>query len=120
MTMRPSSLIRAVELQILLALAESPKHGYAIKRDVESRSQGALHLGPGTLYEAMRRLRLAALIEDSDDVSSSADESEGGRGAPRRTYRLTRSGRVALERELERLASLLDHARSLHLVPSRR
>ena len=43
-------------LHILLALAEGPRHGYAIKLDVETRSKGSLRMGPGTLYESIQRL----------------------------------------------------------------
>ena len=37
-------------LHILLALTEGEKHGYAIMRDVERVSDGAVRMGPGTLY----------------------------------------------------------------------
>ena len=37
---------------ILLALADGERHGYAIMRDVSHDTNGALRLGPGTLYGA--------------------------------------------------------------------
>ncbi|HEX3726094.1 MAG TPA: helix-turn-helix transcriptional regulator [Pirellulales bacterium] len=40
------------EFHILLALADGERHGYGIMREVESRSQGTVRLGPGTLYGA--------------------------------------------------------------------
>ena len=43
-------------LHIMLALADGPRHGYAIKQAVEERTEGAIRLGPGTLYEALQRL----------------------------------------------------------------
>jgi DNA-binding PadR family transcriptional regulator len=69
----------------------------------------------------MRRLRASGYIEDSTDAAPAAETAdERGRGAPRRTYRLTALGRTELRRELARLDSLLDHARALRLVPGRR
>jgi DNA-binding PadR family transcriptional regulator len=36
-------------------------------QDVEALSDGAVRLGPGTLYTAIKRLRTAGLIEESED-----------------------------------------------------
>ncbi len=73
---------------ILASLAEGPKHGYALTKDVE-RFAG-LRLGPGTLYEALSRLESRGLIEALE-----AQER-------RRPYRLTRAGASALRSHLER------------------
>ena len=35
--------------QILLALSDGERHGYAIMREVEASTQGQLRIGPGTL-----------------------------------------------------------------------
>jgi len=43
-------------LLILLSLAEQPRHGYSILKDVEEISQGRVALSTGTLYGALRRL----------------------------------------------------------------
>jgi hypothetical protein len=40
-------------LNILLALAEGEKHGYAIMQDVELITDGQMTMGPGTLYGAI-------------------------------------------------------------------
>ena len=63
MAKRPLSL---PVLHIMLALAGGAKHGYAIKQDVESRTEGAIRLGPGTLYEAIQRLEESGFIAESD------------------------------------------------------
>jgi len=44
-------------LHILLALAGEDRHGYAIKQEVEARTDGTIRLGPGTLYEVIQRWR---------------------------------------------------------------
>ena len=51
---------------VLLALAEGERHGYAIIKDVESRTEGRVRMGPGTLYGAIKRMLDEGLIEESD------------------------------------------------------
>src|ERR1700685_1200293 len=46
---------------ILSSLADGPKHGYALTKDVESFAGG--RLAPGTLYEALARLESQGMIE---------------------------------------------------------
>ncbi len=43
-------------LLILVSLAERPRHGYSILKDVEKVSVGRVVLSTGTLYSALRRL----------------------------------------------------------------
>lgn len=93
-------------LHILLALTESPRHGYAIKQEVESRSHGAVRLGPGTLYEAIQRLLDAQLIREA---SADADPVNG-QEAQRRYYHLTARGRRLLRQEIDELGRFVDYA----------
>jgi len=51
------------ELQILVSLAGGELHGYGIMRDVEERTGGAVRLGPGTLYGAIKRMLDAKWVE---------------------------------------------------------
>ena len=94
---------------ILLALADAPAHGYAIMQAVEQETAGAIRLGPGTLYGAIRRLRADGLIAEIDDDGD----------ASRRSYRLTSDGRSALKREARRLSELVESARARRLLPGR-
>ncbi len=48
-------------LLIMASLAEGPKHGYAMTRDIEAMA--GVKLGPGTLYGAIARLEERGLIE---------------------------------------------------------
>ena len=41
---------------VLLALADGEKHGYAIMLEVEHNTQGAVKMGPGTLYGSIKRM----------------------------------------------------------------
>lgn len=95
-------------LHILLALAEGPRHGYAIKQDVEARTHGAVRLGPGTLYEAIQRLEDAGLIEPAQPGAAPAH----GQEAQRRHYALTKRGLRTLQDELRQLGELVDAARA--------
>ena len=95
-------------IHILLALADGARHGYAIKQDVEQRTNGAIRLGPGTLYEAIQRLLDGGLIEEG----VSDKEPANGQVAQRRYYALTARGWEVLRDELRHLGAILDHARA--------
>ena len=92
----------------MLALADGPRHGYAIKQAVEERTDGAIRLGPGTLYEALQRLEEGALIEETPDAGI---EPAHGQQAQRRYYQLTERGWETLRRDLRAFEQLVDAAR---------
>ena len=90
---------------ILLALAAQDRHGYLIRKAVEEQTEGAIRLGPGTLYAALRRLEDEGLIEESPwRPRADLDDQR------RRYYRLTRVGREALRAETERLKATVTFA----------
>ena len=91
----------------MLALVDGARHGYAIKQEVESRTDGAVRLGPGTLYEAIQRLEDGGLIEETP----AAVDAANGQEAQRRYYRLTARGWTALRDELRSLGRIVDIAR---------
>jgi DNA-binding PadR family transcriptional regulator len=95
-------------LHIMLALADVPRHGYAIKQEVETRTEGAVRLAPGTLYEAIQRLEQARLIEEAP----AGDRPANGQEAQRRYYRLTDRGWQTLREELQSLGQLVNAARN--------
>jgi DNA-binding PadR family transcriptional regulator len=92
----------------MLALADGAKHGYAIKQDVERRTDGSIRLGPGTLYEAIQRLEDSGVITEADGD----DEPVNGQEAQRRYYRLTERGWTALRAEVQQLGLVVDLARA--------
>ena len=84
---------------ILLALADGEKHGYAIMLEVEANTQGAVKMGPGTLYGSIKRMLEAGLISESDErPDPSLDDQR------RRYYALSGLGRRVLHAEAQRLA----------------
>jgi DNA-binding PadR family transcriptional regulator len=58
-------------LLILLSLAEQPRHGYSILKDVEEMSDGRVTLSTGTLYGALRRLLDDGWIQRFEEEDSS-------------------------------------------------
>jgi len=100
---------------IMLSLADEPKHGYAIMKDVEALSGGRLELSTGTLYGALSRLLDQGWIARCQ----SGDDERDTPGRPRKTYTLTQIGRRVLEAEIARLDAVLEAAslRTAEAVP---
>ena len=96
----------AASLHVLLALLEGEKHGYAIMQDVERISDGAVKMGPGTLYGTINRLVADGLIEEVGAPDSADPAAER-----RRYYRLTQDGVRTADAELDRLQTLLARVR---------
>jgi len=96
---------------ILLSLSDADRHGYGIMLDVAQQTNGALELGPGTLYGCLKRMLTAGLIAESGDRP---DPTLGpGSGEERRRYyRITALGRRAVRAETRRLAGALAAAKS--------
>ena len=85
-----------IEFHVLLVLAEGPRHGYGIMQDVEILSDGAVALGPGTLYSLIKRFQRDGLVRECEPDAER-----------RRCYCLTKKGRTQALAEVERLALLV-------------
>lgn len=92
---------------VLLSLTDGKKHGYAIIKEVEERTNGAVRLSTGTLYGIVKRLLQDGWIRDS--VLGSTDR--------RRAYRLTAFGRKVAQAEADRLRELVRAADRKALYP---
>ena len=84
-------------LLILMSLADKPRHGYALMKDIEILSNGRVRLSTGTLYGALRRLLEERWIERFDQEDTTREKQ---------AYRLTAIGRKQLQFELERMRQL--------------
>lgn len=93
----PRSLTEPV-LLILMSLADQPRHGYALIKDIEKLSNGRVRLGTGTLFGALRRLLESGWIERSEQEDTSRGKQD---------YRLTPAGLRQLKLELDRLRQLM-------------
>ncbi len=105
---RPPKPLPSASLHIVLALLDGELHGYALMRRVAELSDGAVRMGPGTLYGTLNRLLEDGLIEETTDRVP-RDESER-----RRYYQLSASGRAVALDELARLQGLV-HRIATHL-----
>ncbi len=85
---------------ILLALADGEKHGYAIRLEVEANTEGQVKMGPGTLYGSIKRMLSSGLIQESDERPDPEMDDQR-----RRYYGLTGLGRRVLQAESRRLVS---------------
>ncbi|MCC7373549.1 MAG: helix-turn-helix transcriptional regulator [Verrucomicrobiales bacterium] len=97
---------------VLLALAHGEQHGYAIMQGVKESTQGAIKMGPGTLYGTIKRLLASGWIEEC--ASRPDPEFDDER---RRYYRLTGQGRRALEVEARRYEAIVQATRSRGILP---
>lgn len=97
--------------QILLALVDGERHGYAIMREVAEDSGGAVRLGPGTLYGSLKRLLEAELVAEGGER---ADPELGDER--RRYYRITKLGLSVARAEARRLHAMVRAARQKKLI----
>jgi len=97
--------------QILLALVDNERHGYAIMKEVTTRTDGAVLLGPGTLYGALKRLLESGLVEKGSERA--APELGDDR---RRYYKLTKLGLRVARLEARRLDAMVRAARQKKLI----
>jgi DNA-binding PadR family transcriptional regulator len=98
-------------LLILVSLAAEDLHGYGIMQEVTRQSNGKHKLGPGTLYDNLKKLLEDGLIDERPAAKAGDDPR-------RRYYRLNRFGRRVLQAELNRLDGLIRDAK-LRLAESR-
>ena len=100
--------LSAVAVLALSSLADGPRHGYAIKKDVATRSGGEVAPGATSLYRTLWQLLDEGLIAESAERPDAVLDDER-----RRYFRLTPAGRRALAAELERLERLVAAARAV-------
>ena len=98
--------------QILMALVDGERHGYAIMTEVAERSAHAVKLGPGTLYGTLKRLLEAEMVEESGERADAADSAD----ERRRYYRITPFGMAVARAEARRLDAVVRAARGKKLL----
>jgi DNA-binding PadR family transcriptional regulator len=98
--------------QVLLALADGEKHGYAILKEVQRRTGGSVRLSAGTLYALVKRFVQSGLIVESEERPDPALDDER-----RRYYRLSDDGRAVAVAEARRMEQAVHHARVKLLIP---
>ena len=102
MSNSPAGLTPAM-FNVLLALADGDKHGYAILKEVE--------ISTGTLYGVIKRL-----LDDGLVVELTGRQTPQHEDQRRRYYRLTADGRAVAVAEARRLEALVAKARDKRLM----
>ena len=102
--------LRRPVFHILLALSRADLHGLGIAETVERDTDGAVALGPGTLYRSLKEMAEEGLIAEVEAPDEDAD--------PRRKYyRATAAGERLVRAEAARLASLVRLAEERKVLP---
>ena len=96
---------------VLLALADGDRHGYAILKDVAGQSAGEVRISTGTLYGIVKRLLAEGLIVEVRRRPAPEDDDQR-----RRYYRLTEAGRGVAASEAGRMEKLVARARGSRLL----
>jgi DNA-binding PadR family transcriptional regulator len=103
-------VITSLTYHILMALADEPRHGYGIIKEIEARLGADAAPSTGALYLALQRMEQAELVEEAPGRAVGDDPR-------RRYYRLTRAGRALAVKESAHLAELVRIARRKKLLP---
>ena len=98
--------LKPLVFQVLLALVEGERHGWALVREVQQRG-GFDEIMPGNFYRTLRGMLADGLIEETDERPDPALDDQR-----RRYYRITAAGERACAAEVQRMEILLRHARS--------
>ena len=96
---------------ILLAAADGPTHGYAVIKEIEARSEGAVSPGTGTMYVALQRLTQEGLLHETEAGRKEYDDKR-----VRRHYALSDLGRRVCMAEAQRLAREVEVAMQKHML----
>jgi PadR family transcriptional regulator PadR len=92
MSARPMDLLQGtLDVLVLRALANGPRHGYAVSRWIHERTDATLRVDDAPLYKALHRLEHDRCVEAEWGVSESRRRA--------RFYRLTGKGRRRLRAE---------------------
>ncbi len=96
---------------ILLALADTERHGYGIMQEIAQRTDGKVRMGPGTLYGSIKRMLAEGLIAELGERPDPALDDER-----RRYYRMTDFGLRVAQVEARRLEQLVHVAQFKQLL----
>ncbi len=104
--------LKPAVFQIPVSLAKEERHGYAIIKEVERRTDGEVVILAGALYRFLGRMLEDDLIRESEERP--APEADDTR---RRYYHITDFGRAVAVAEVDRLERLLRDAKAVRLHP---
>jgi DNA-binding PadR family transcriptional regulator len=110
-----SQPLKPLVFQVLLALVDGAKHGWALVRDVQQRG-GFDEIMPGNFYRTLRVMLADGLIEEAPVPEKGRARDADER---RRYFRLTAAGTAAAAAEARRLEALVIESRAKRLLAKR-
>ena len=105
--------LKPLVFQVLLALVDGERHGWALVRDVQQRG-GFDRIMPGNFYRTLRAMLADGLIEEAPGREDATEDDER-----RRYFRLTPLGAGAAAAEARRLEALVAESRAKRLLTKR-
>jgi DNA-binding PadR family transcriptional regulator len=102
--------LKPLVFQVLMALADGDRHGWALVRDAQQRG-GFERIMPGNFYRTLRAMLAEGLIEESPERPAIAEDDER-----RRYFRLTTLGQHVGAAEARRLEAAVHEARAKRLL----
>jgi DNA-binding PadR family transcriptional regulator len=102
--------LKPLVFQVLLALADGERHGWALVREVQQRG-GFSRLMPGNFYRTLRSMLADGLIAESAERPDPDEDDER-----RRYFRLTVLGEHVASAEAQRLEQIVVEARGKRLL----
>ena len=109
----PPQPLKPLVFQVLLALVDGERHGWALVRDVQQRG-GFDRIMPGNFYRTLRTMLADGLIEEAPAREEPTEDDER-----RRYFRLTALGADAASAEARRLEALVIESRAKRLLTKR-
>ena len=106
-----ASTLTPLMFQILVALSQGERHGYAIMQEIEERTGGAFTIGAGSLYRSIKQLVDAAFIVEIEGRDPAHPQ--------RRRYQLTQAGRKRAVAEARVFGDIAEWAREARLFKPR-
>ena len=100
------STLKPLAFRVLLLLGDGARHGWSLVKELQEDAGDGERILPGSLYRTMGEMEDAGLIEEAHEPPDAADDSR------RKYFRLTEPGVRAAREEADRLAELLQTARS--------
>ena len=89
-----------LRLVLLRLIADAPRHGYELIREIEERTGGAYAPSPGVLYPTL------TLLDDMGLIAASAEGTK-------KQYAVTEAGTAELEAKADEVRALLDRLAQL-------
>ena len=90
----------SADIVVLSVLADGPKYGYAITKQVDAKTDSEVKLGPGVLYPLLHQMEKQGFVK-AEWETIKAETGATGKGRKRKWYKLTAKGRKRLQQRAE-------------------